>query len=260
MWATFAWVGCGRADNFVVLETAVGGGDAAVVAGEPALADSPACPASTFKLVIALAALEEGIATPSSRHRCGDVSGPVGQREIDMCEAMRHSSNEYFLWLAARLGTARIAERAIRVGFVGGPVAEDWVGEDAAAVVRGGSLRVTPRQLHTFTVRLMRGGVTSGPAGQRMMEDVMAWPSQDPGVRVFGKTGTWGGAAWYTGFVERAGARKATTVLVGYEVPAWGPARERAIRLFYERAGVRSPETPKNQRTLQDLNLRPSDP
>lgn len=213
-----------------------------VVAGNLSLADVPACPASTFKLVIALASLEEGIAVPSSRHGCADVP-PLGEpREIDMREAMRHSSNEYFLWLAARLGADRIAEWAARVGFSGGPGGGDWLGGDPTAMVRGGTLKVTPRQLHAFTVRLMRGGATSGPAVQGMLEDVMAWPSQESSIGLFGKTGAWGGAAWFTGFVDRAGARTAVTVFVPYRVPEWRPARDRAIETFYARAGLAPPE------------------
>lgn len=245
MAASLAWVvsvgwGCAGAEEFVMLET--GGGVATVfVTGRVELADAPACPASTFKLVIALAAMEEGMATPDLRHRCGDVPTVDSRGEAGMREAMRYSSNDYFLWLAGRLGAERVASWATRVGFAEGPLASDWVGVDSSAVVRGGALKVTPRQVHAFTVRLMRGAVTSGAEVQRMMEEVMAWPSPDPSVRLCGKTGAWGGAAWFTGFVDRSGERKAVTVLVPYRVPEWGPARERAIREFYARAGFRPP-------------------
>jgi beta-lactamase class D len=229
---------CG--EEYVVLET-TGGGGAEVVAGDPALANAASCPASTFKLVIALAVLEEGIAAPSDRHACHDVSGGQGLREIDMREAMRCSSNEYFLWLVGRSRPEKIMGWAVRTGFVDRAVAGDWLGGDASAVVRGGVLKVTARRLHDFTVRLMRGGLASTPEVQRMLEDVMSWPCPDPAVKVFGKTGAWGGAAWFTGFVERVGARKATTVLVPYKVPAWRPARECAVGLFFDRAGVARP-------------------
>ncbi|HPA18926.1 MAG TPA: penicillin-binding transpeptidase domain-containing protein [Verrucomicrobiae bacterium] len=243
LWLACAAGLCGgwvRGERYVVLET-IGGGGAEIVAGDAALADVAACPASTFKLVIALAVLEGGIAAPSERHVCHDVPGGNGRREIDMREAMRCSSNEYFLWLAGRLRPEKIVGWAVRTRFVDGVVAGDWLGGDASAVVRGGVLKVTARRLHGFTVRLMRGGLASTPEVQLMLEDVMSWPCPDPGAKVFGKTGAWGGAAWFTGFVERGGARKATTVLVPYRVPDWRPARERAIGLFFERTGVARP-------------------
>ncbi len=245
MLVPLGWWGQLSAEPFVVLET-VGAGAGIVVAGDEALADAPACPASTFKAVIALAAFEAGVAVPSSRHRCADAPGG-GSREIDMREAMRHSSNEYFSWLAGRVGAGVVGEMAARVGFFEGAPPPDWVGDDPAAVVRGGVLKVTPRGLHDFTVRLMRGELTSRPAVQEMLEEVLAWPSAIEGLRLYGKTGAWGGAAWFTGFADRDGVRRAITVMVPYRVPDWRPARGRAIALFLKR-------------TLKDLNLRPSDP
>lgn len=243
--APLGWWGHLWAEPFVVLET-VGAGAGIVVAGDEALADAPACPASTFKAVIALAALEAGVAVPSSRHRCADAPGG-GSREIDMREAMRHSSNDYFLWLAGEVGKGALGDVAARAGFFEGAPPPGWIGGDPEAVVRGGTVKVTPRRVHDFTVRLMRGSLASRPEVRCMLEEVLAWPSGDAVIRLCGKTGAWGGAAWFTGFADRGGERRAITVMVAYPVPDWRPARERAIALFLER-------------TLKDLNLRPSDP
>lgn len=226
--------------GFVVLETAAEGA-ARIAKGEPDLAEFPACPASTFKMVIAIAALEIGAVSPGSKHRCADT--PIGKnpRDIDMREAMRLSSNDYFLWLSKRIGVEKIGVTAQRLGFAEVWPTADWIGDDAAAVVRGGTLKVTARRLHDFTVCVMRGKATLAPHVQRMLEEVLCWPGTDNGVKVFGKTGAWGGAAWFTGFVDRHGARQAITVFVPYKVPEWRPARERAIDLFYSMAGTAAP-------------------
>lgn len=211
------------------------------MAGDGEMSRQPRCPGSTFKIVIAWAALEEALVAPDTRHHCDDAPPPGGPRDIDLREAMRGSSNAYFLWLAERLGETRLTEFVNRSGFAPAPVAAGWIGPDSRAVVRGGEIAVSAWQLHVFTLRVMSGGLASGPAVQAALEAAMAWPSADPVVRVFGKSGTWGGAAWFTGFVERKTGRKAITVLAPYVVPDWRPARERAIRLFYDRAGVAAP-------------------
>jgi beta-lactamase class D len=223
-----------------VLETSVGG-KTLLVEGDGDLAGRPRSPGSAFKIIIAWAALGEALVGLDTRHHCDDAPPPGGPREIDLREAMRYSSNEYFLWLAGRLGVARLTEFVNRSGFAPARVEAGWVGPDPAAVVRGGGVEVTAWRLHALTLRVMSGGLASNPAVQAALEAAMAWPSADPAARVFGKTGTWGGASWFTGFVERDGARKAITVLVPYVVPEWRPARDRAIRLFYGRAGVAAP-------------------
>ncbi len=230
----------GPVGGFVIVET-IGGGQPRIMAGDAALADVPQGPASTFKIVVALTGFEAGVASPDLRHACRDVPGARQAREIDMREAMRASSNEYFSWLAGRIGAEKIGATAVRIGFAQGPLREGWAGPDPGAIVRGGDLKVSARRLHDVTVRVMRGTAASSVEVQHMLEEVLSWPSPDPGSRVLGKTGAWGGAAWFTGFVDRQGERRAATVLVTYAVPNWRPARARAIDLFFSRANLPRP-------------------
>lgn len=230
----------GPAGGFLIVET-IGDGQPRIVAGDAALADVPHCPASTFKIVVALSGFEAGVASPDLRHTCRDVSGARQAREIDMREAMRASSNEYFTWLAGRIGADKIGSTAVRIGFAEGPLREGWAGPDPGAIVRGGDMKVSARRLHEVTVRVMRGTAASSPEAQHMLEEVLSWPSPEPGKRVFGKTGAWGGAAWFTGFVDGQGGRRAATVLVPYAVPNWRPARARAIDLFFSRVNLPRP-------------------
>ncbi len=81
---------------------------------------------STFKLLVAAAALEEGI-SPRRTYVCDgwlDVDGQIfkcnqlsGHGEIDLEEAISHSCNCYFIQLAADLGGQRLREMALRFGF-----------------------------------------------------------------------------------------------------------------------------------------------
>lgn len=81
---------------------------------------------STFKLLIAAAALEQGI-SPKQTYTCDgwlDVSGQIfkcnqlaGHGEIDMEQAIAHSCNCYFIQLARQIGAQSLREMAIRFGF-----------------------------------------------------------------------------------------------------------------------------------------------
>ena len=84
-------------------------------------------PGSTFKMVVALAALENGIVGKEHRVFCAghvEVGGrdfhcwkKGGHGRMDMMGAIQHSCDVYFYDLAKRLGPDRIAAMAERLGF-----------------------------------------------------------------------------------------------------------------------------------------------
>ena len=68
-------------------------------------------PCSTFKPVVALAALKEGLITPETKLR-------VGRRtRMDLTEALAHSNNPFFAMLGKQLGFERLFEIAHRFGL-----------------------------------------------------------------------------------------------------------------------------------------------
>jgi len=146
-------------------------------------------PGSTFKMVVALAAQEAGVA-PSQRVWCpghyelGNHRFHCWRRWghgwVDMHEAIVQSCDVYFYDVARRLGIERIAEMARRFGL-GGPVGVDLPGEQGGLVptaawklanigepwqggetliasIGQGFLLTTPMQLAVMTARLVNGG------------------------------------------------------------------------------------------------------
>ncbi|HUN49385.1 MAG TPA: penicillin-binding protein 2 [Stellaceae bacterium] len=144
-------------------------------------------PGSTFKPMVALAALDAGVATPESRVSCPghfDLGNTVfhcwkkgGHGSLDMHGGIKNSCDVYFYEMARRLGIDRIAAMAQRFGF-GAPLGidmpnelpgliptRDWKfgrfgipwqpGETISCGIGQGYITATPLQLATMTCRLV---------------------------------------------------------------------------------------------------------
>ncbi len=85
-------------------------------------------PCSTFKPIVALAALREGLITPNTRLYVGS------RTRMNVTDALAHSNNPFFLKLGEMLGFKRITEYAQEFGF----------GEKAGIDVPGESAGVYP--------------------------------------------------------------------------------------------------------------------
>ncbi len=152
-------------------------------------------PGSTFKMVVALAALEGGVLTPQQRFTCtgrlrlGDRNFHCWKRgghgELDMVRAIEQSCDVYFYEVARRAGIERIADMAALFGM-GGRTRIDLAGERTGLVpdrewklatfgapwqqgetlivgIGQGYLLTTPLQLAVMTARLANGGVAVTP-------------------------------------------------------------------------------------------------
>jgi penicillin-binding protein 2 len=146
-------------------------------------------PGSTFKPVVALAALEAGIITPETAVSCpgylelGDATFHCwrhgGHGTLHVRDAIKKSCDVFFYETARRTGIDRIAEMARRLGF-GAPLGLDipgergglmptrewklattgtpWQqGETLIAGIGQGSVLATPLQLATMAARLVTG-------------------------------------------------------------------------------------------------------
>jgi len=147
-------------------------------------------PGSTFKMMVALAALERGAMTPSTRVYCdghtelGDAKFHCwkkhGHGPLDMNGAIAQSCDVYFYEAARRVGIDRIAEMSERFGL-GDPTGIDLPGEKPGLIptkgwkresrgkpwhqgetliagIGQGYVLTTPLQLAVMTARLVNGG------------------------------------------------------------------------------------------------------
>lgn len=243
--ATTLWMAFSTAmlagENFVILEDSTGDVPK-VVAGQVGLSVREATPASTFKIVLAWAALEEKLATPSTTFRSSDKYIPGTPRLLAMQEALHLSSNDYFISLGNRLGRKRILDYAVKSGLVSATDSPDWLPENLAGVQHAGDLKVTPVQIHQLVSRIARGQLASRPEVQKDLLAVLSWPSSKPEILIYAKTGTWNGAVWCTGFGGPEDDLKAVTVFSTYSQQNWQPAREMVIEKFYKRFGQEAPK------------------
>ncbi len=152
-------------------------------------------PASVFKLVLALGALEEGIAIPSRTDTCTGSAvlhrkrfhchKRQGHGTLDLREAIQFSCNVYFYRLGQEMGVERIARWARRFGFgsvtgidlpheVSGTVpdaewkrrifGEPWYPGETISISTGqGALEVTPLQMVRFMAAIANGGTLVRP-------------------------------------------------------------------------------------------------
>ncbi len=221
------------ADDFVILESS-DAEPAKVVAGNPALADRPFCPASTFKIVLAWVALERGVVASTTRLDCRDPHLGPGTFALDLHQALLYSSNAFFRAAAPKAGRPAIEEFLRRSGYASPDALAGWLGKDWAPVVKGGKLRLTPRQQQAFLERLAAGRLPD-PAGVRnTLIEALRWPSPDPAVELFGKTGTHDGAVWFAGFGRTGPSRRIVTVFCRGTVAR----RPAVIAAFYNRFGL----------------------
>jgi len=150
-------------------------------------------PGSVFKLVVAAAALQEGLIAPSDKLPC-PASMTIGNRTlrnwkredvgpIDLERAIATSCNTFFYRLGLKVGIDRIARHARAFGFgqatgimlgdekVGlipmaarGSLTRTWLPGDTANVAIGqGRLLVTPLQVARFMAAIANGGILWRP-------------------------------------------------------------------------------------------------
>ncbi|WP_416897859.1 MAG: penicillin-binding protein 2 [Minwuia sp.] len=152
-------------------------------------------PGSTFKMLVALAAMETGAVGPghrvfcNGRHKLGNHTFHCWKRWghgwMDMTDAITESCDVYFYEIARTVGIDRIAAMAERFGlgqtqlpeipgeragvvptklWKEGAIGEPWqLGETLIAGIGQGYLLTTPLQLATMTARLANGEQAVSP-------------------------------------------------------------------------------------------------
>lgn len=147
-------------------------------------------PGSTIKMLVILAALEDGLVDPdetvycNGKHRFGDRTFHCweerGHGRVDLLDSIAKSCDVYFYELAPKVGIDRIAAMARRFGLGGGfglplsseaaglvpsrdwkmgAIGERWhPGETLVTAIGQGYMLATPLQLAVMTARLANGG------------------------------------------------------------------------------------------------------
>ena len=170
-------------------------------------------PGSTFKLVVATAALEEGVATPDYTVFCPGGANFYGRYfhchqkgghgTVDMRHAIEKSCNVYFYTLGNMLGVDRIHKWASLLGLgernnidlpneVRGLVpSTEWkrrvmkdkwyAGETISVAIGQGQVNVTPLSLAVMMMTLANGGTRYTPHVFKAIDEGKGWqPAQVP--------------------------------------------------------------------------------
>ncbi|MEO1192237.1 MAG: penicillin-binding protein 2 [Pseudomonadota bacterium] len=159
-------------------------------------------PGSTFKMLVALAILEFGIGPGQTSYCPGHFTlgksrfhcwRRWGHGHMDMVEALKQSCDVYFYEMSRKVGIARIAAMARKLGL-GSPTGldlpgerggviptKDWkqeqigkpwqIGETLVAAIGQGYVLSTPVQLAVMTARLVNGGKAVVPRLMRAHRD-----------------------------------------------------------------------------------------
>lgn len=164
-------------------------------------------PASTFKMAVALAAMEEGIITPDFRVSCpGHATfyghtfacwNKGGHGSIDLRHAIEQSCNVYFYTVANMVGIDKINKWATLLGLgvksgidlpneVQGLVPssewkqrvkkEKWyAGETVSVGIGQGAVAVTPVSMAVYMATLANGGTRVTPHLLKAVDDGTGW-------------------------------------------------------------------------------------
>ena len=207
----------------VILETSEAG-ETLLLSGREADLDVPREPASTFKSVIAWAALDRGLVK--------DVEAPLpGADGENLRMALQKSLNSPFDLLAVELGGDLLGEYAGRSGLIPDKIPSRWMEGREKEARHGVDLMTTIRREHQMAVGWMLGKPPwNGEAG-RKLQDALLWKEAEKPIRA--KTGTYGGSVWVTGY----GPGKAVTVWL----PGGIPRRPEALKIFFGLWGIPVP-------------------
>ena len=164
-------------------------------------------PGSTFKIVVATAALEEGIVKPDFKVHCGGGASFYGRYfqchlkgghgTVDMRHAIEKSCNVYFYTLGNMLGVDRIHKWASALGLgertgidlpneVQGLVPstewkrrvekEKWyTGETISVAIGQGQVSVTPLSLAVMMMTIANGGTRHTPHVLKAVDEGQGW-------------------------------------------------------------------------------------
>lgn len=180
------------------------GSEIAIYGNDLARANKQYVPASTFKILNALIALDQHKANLDEIFKWDGKkhSNPAWQKDMNLSEAMQVSALPVYQLLARRIGLNLMAEQVQRAGFgnayIGSQIDQFWL---------NGSLKISPLQELEFVDRLAHKTLPFPAAVQQQVQN-MIFIKQINGHKIYAKTG-WGvdvqpAVGWFSGWVEQA--------------------------------------------------------
>jgi penicillin-binding protein 2 len=171
-------------------------------------------PGSAFKIVVATAALEEGLVDPAFKVNCGGGASFFGRYflchlrgghgVVDMRHAIEQSCNVYFYTLGNMLGVDKIHKWAEKLGLVGltgidlpneqdsivpstewkrQRTGERWYpGETISVSIGQGQVTVTPAAMAVMMATVANGGTRVTPHIVRAVDEGGGWKAATPPV------------------------------------------------------------------------------
>jgi len=214
-------------------------------AGHAERVDRQLMPASTFKILNSLIALETGVVADASTVIKWD--GVVRDRtelnrDRDLQTAFRLSAVPHFQELARRIGAERMQRFVNAVGYgnrdISGGIDQFWL---------TGGLRVSPREQVEFLSRLHRGDLPFSVATMATVKAMMVAEQTEEHV-IRAKTGLVAlpqgeNVGWWVGWVERRGRVHVFATVLETTRPddTFAPARQALTRSVLGQLGVLSP-------------------
>ena len=206
--------------GLTIVETPMSG-EMQVVTGSKVDMDVAREPASTFKVVVAWAALDRGLVL--------DVEAPLkGAEGLGLRQSLQKSINPPFAILAEKLGGEVLGEYAERSGLIEGKIPKGWMKAGGQEAAHAANLKTTLRREHLMAVGWMRGTEPWNGKVTKKLQDALVWKGEKVLLRA--KTGSYGGCLWMTGY----GEDKAVTVFMLGEVGR----RPEVVKAFFSRWGV----------------------
>lgn len=177
------------------------------ITNDPGRARRPFLPASTFKIMNSLVALEESVVADEHKVIAWDGTdhgSPGWNRDHSLETAFKASAVWFYQEMARRIGDERMAHWVRLAGYgntdTGGGIDRFWL---------DGALRITAEEQLLFLERLHRGELPFSPRTREIVLRVMI-AEETPTHTLRAKTG-WalrgaeGPTGWWVGWVERGG-------------------------------------------------------
>jgi beta-lactamase class D len=166
-------------------------------------------PASTFKILNSLIALETGVISDDLAILTWDGVErkiPVWNRDLNMREAIKLSAIWFYQVLARRVGHDRMQQWVSQVGYGNQKIGSR---DDSDQFWLRGELRITPQEQIQFLRRLYQNDLPFSERSLATVKDIMIM-EKTPDYTITGKTG-WVGVVddvtpkigWYVGYVEK---------------------------------------------------------
>jgi beta-lactamase class D len=172
---------------------------------------TPFLPASTFKILNSLIALETEVISDEIAILTWDGISrkfPEWNRDLNMREAIKLSAIWFYQVLARRVGHDRMQQWVNQVGYGNQQIGSN---DDIDKFWLQGELRISPEEQIQFLRRLYKNDLPFSERSMAIVKNIMVM-EKTPDYTITGKTG-WVGVAddvtpkigWYVGYLEKAG-------------------------------------------------------